>query len=89
MDANYEDDNERPCPASLTETDEDREYWLSKTPEERFRGVELLRQLSYGYRHPAPRMERVLEVVTLSDLGPTTRGDDTWSSQPATVPGAG
>jgi hypothetical protein len=49
---------------SFAEADEvDREYWHSRTPEERVRQVEFLRQLNYGLRATEP-MQRVLEIVT-------------------------
>ena len=41
---------------------DDREYWLSKTPEERLQGVETIRQILYGY-DPSERLQRVLEVA--------------------------
>ncbi|MDQ2730595.1 MAG: addiction module protein [Armatimonadota bacterium] len=34
---------------SLTDEPDDKEYWLTKTPQERLQTVELLRQLNYGY----------------------------------------
>ena len=40
----------------------DREYWLSKTPQERLQGVEIIRQILYGY-DPSERLQRVLEVA--------------------------
>jgi hypothetical protein len=49
----------------LEEADDDLEYWLSKTPQERLRGVELSRQALYGYRDPAPRLQRVLTIAQL------------------------
>ena len=33
----------------LTGKSSDREYWLSKTPGERFEALEILRQIAYGY----------------------------------------
>ncbi len=41
----------------------DREYWLSKTPEERFLACEYLRRLNYGYNPDTERLQRVLTVV--------------------------
>jgi hypothetical protein len=38
-------------------------YWLAKPPEERLRGVELMRRALYGYGDPPPRLQRVLQVV--------------------------
>ncbi|MBS4028748.1 MAG: hypothetical protein KGZ58_08925 [Ignavibacteriales bacterium] len=46
---------------------ENRNYWLSKTPTERFIALELLRQQLYGYDSTTERMEKVIEVVD-SDL---------------------
>jgi hypothetical protein len=43
----------------------DREYWLSKTPEERFEALELLRQMTYGYDPATARLQRVLEIAKL------------------------
>jgi len=41
---------------------DDKEYWWSKTPEERLEAVEINRRIVYGYSTP-PRFQRVLEVV--------------------------
>ena len=35
--------------ASLSDPSDEKEYWLSKTPEERLEAVELMRQIIYGY----------------------------------------
>jgi hypothetical protein len=51
--------------ASLFEPSGDKEYWLSKTPEERLQAVELMRQIIYGYDPSAARLQGVLEVVQL------------------------
>lgn len=41
---------------------DDREYWLSKTPEERFSAIEMLRR----QRHGTPgRIERVVKITQL------------------------
>ncbi|MBE7544901.1 MAG: hypothetical protein M9913_00110 [Bryobacteraceae bacterium] len=47
----------------LNEKPNDRQYWLSKTPEERFEALELLRQAVYGYDPATARLQRVLEIV--------------------------
>lgn len=48
----------------LNEADEDdRQYWLSKTPLERWEGMEVIRQVIYGYDPTTTRLQRVLEVV--------------------------
>jgi hypothetical protein len=49
----------------LTDKSSDRQYWMSKTPEERFEALELLRQIAYGYDPATERLQRVLEVVKL------------------------
>ena len=48
---------------SLKDKANDRQYWMSKTPEERFEALELLRQIAYGYDPATARLQRVLEVV--------------------------
>ncbi|HPB81826.1 MAG TPA: hypothetical protein PK200_07285 [Spirochaetota bacterium] len=44
------------------EKNDEREYWLSKTPEERLNAVELMREINYGNTYPR-RIQRVLEVA--------------------------
>ena len=48
---------------ALGEQDDDRNYWLSKTPQERLEGVETIRRILYGYDPATVRLQRVLEVV--------------------------
>ena len=48
---------------SLKDKTNDRQYWMSKTPAERFEALELLRQIAYGYDPATARLQRVLEVV--------------------------
>lgn len=55
-------DKSRFVKTSLTENDEVA-YWHSKTPEERLEGLELNRELVYGYGDNPPRLQRLLEVV--------------------------
>ena len=43
--------------------DDDRKYWLSKTPRERLEGVETIRRVLYGYDPATVRLQRVLEVA--------------------------
>jgi len=45
--------------------EDDRKFWLSKTPEERLTALELLRQIHYGYDPATLRIQRVLAVVEL------------------------
>lgn len=44
----------------------DREFWWSRTPEERICAMELMRRRKYGYdENSMPRIQRVFEVVKL------------------------
>ena len=40
----------------------DREYWHSRSPQERVRQIEFLRRLNYGSR-ATERLQRVLEIT--------------------------
>jgi hypothetical protein len=42
---------------------DDLEYWLSKTPLERWEAAEKIRQIVYGYDPSTARLERVIEVI--------------------------
>ena len=49
---------------SLFDRSDDKEYWLSKTPQERLEAVELMRQIIYGYDPSAAKLRRdVFEIV--------------------------
>jgi len=49
--------------SSFEEADkQDKEYWLSRTPQERLQYMELLRRINYGPAATA-RLQRVLEIV--------------------------
>ena len=47
---------------SLFDTPDDKEYWLSKTPDERLEAVEIMRQIIYG-DEASQRLQRVLEIT--------------------------
>ena len=49
----------------LTARTDDAAYWHAASCYERLRAVEVLRQLNYGRRRCAGRLQRVLEVVHL------------------------
>ena len=50
---------------SLDEQEEDeKRYWLRKTPHERLEAVELTRQILYSYDPATTRLQRVLEITT-------------------------
>jgi hypothetical protein len=49
--------------SSFEEADrEDKEYWLSRTPQERLQYMELLRRINHGPAATA-RLQRVLEIA--------------------------
>jgi hypothetical protein len=50
--------------STLEQNDEDEKaYWLSKTPYERLDAVETMRQIIYGYDPATTRLQRVFEVT--------------------------
>ena len=49
--------------ASLTDESDEKQYWLTKSPYERLRALELMRQIIYGYDPSTERLQRVFEVV--------------------------
>ena len=51
---------------TLSEKSNDKEYWLSKTPQERLQALEMMRQINYGYDPATTRPEKVLEIVQLT-----------------------
>lgn len=50
---------------SLTDDPGDKEYWLSRSPEERLAHVEMLRKLNYG-DSASSRLSRFFEIAELS-----------------------
>lgn len=49
--------------ANLTDRSDEMEYWLSKTPQERWDAAEVLRQIAYGYDLATTKLQRVLEII--------------------------
>lgn len=49
---------------SMDEAQNDKAFWLSKTPQERWEAIEFLRRISYGTRATG-RLQRVLTVTQL------------------------
>lgn len=43
----------------------DRDYWRTRSPQERLEALELLRQITYGYDPAATRLQRIFEIVEL------------------------
>ena len=50
---------------SLEDESDEKEYWRAKSPEERMRALELMRQIIYGYDPATTRLQRVFEVAEL------------------------
>jgi hypothetical protein len=48
---------------SLSETSDEKAYWLSKTPDERLEALEQMRQILYGYDPSTTRLQRVIEII--------------------------
>ncbi|MBM3474958.1 MAG: hypothetical protein FJX75_16985 [Armatimonadetes bacterium] len=46
-----------------SDSDPDTAYWHSRTPHERLRALEFLRQVAYGYDPATARLQRVLAVA--------------------------
>jgi hypothetical protein len=44
-------------------TKEETSFWLTKTPEERWAALELLRQQFYGDSYLTGRLQRTIEVI--------------------------
>lgn len=51
---------------SLDEPSDEKDFWIAKTPAERLRAVELMRQIIYGYDPASTRLQRVLEIAQLT-----------------------
>lgn len=45
----------------LKDKNSDKAYWLSKSAEERFEALEILRQRFFGYDETTQRFQRVIE----------------------------
>jgi hypothetical protein len=51
--------------AKLTDSSDEKAYWLSKTPIERLIALEINRRMVYGYDKATSRLQRFLEVAKL------------------------
>jgi hypothetical protein len=47
----------------LTDAPDEKFFRIAKSPYDRLRAVETLRQLNYGYRQSTARLQRVLEIA--------------------------
>jgi hypothetical protein len=50
---------------SLYDESDEKNYWRSKSPQERLEAVETMRQIIYGYDPSTSRLQRLLEVAEL------------------------
>ena len=50
---------------SMDDDREEVEYWRARSPEERMKALELMRQIIYGYDPATARLQKVFEVVEL------------------------
>ncbi len=48
---------------SVFDESDEKEYWLSKTPDERLEAVEIMRQIVYGYDPSTTRIQKVIEIA--------------------------
>jgi hypothetical protein len=51
---------------SLSNADDDKAYWHSKSASERLQAIELMRQVIYGYDPASGRLQRIFEVAELT-----------------------
>ena len=49
----------------LNDAQEEKDYWLSRTPLERLEAIESMRQIIYGYDASTARLQRVLAIAQL------------------------
>lgn len=52
--------------APLFNSSDEKIYWLSRSPQERLRQMEMLRRINYGQRATS-RLERILEIGKILD----------------------
>jgi hypothetical protein len=49
--------------SSFDKESDEKQFWFSKTPQERIIALEYMRQLIYGYNPLTERLQRVLTVI--------------------------
>ena len=52
---------------SLDNTEEEKQFWLSKTPLERLEAVEINRRMIYGETRTTSRLQKVIEIAKLTE----------------------
>jgi len=50
---------------ALNDTEEEKRYWLSRTPLERIEAIEMNRRMVYGKDRVTSRLQRLLETAEL------------------------
>jgi hypothetical protein len=51
--------------SSLTDESDEKDYWLTVTPQERLIALETMRQINYGYAPTTARLQRFFEIAEL------------------------
>ena len=51
---------------SLDDIEEEKRYWISKSPLERFEAIEINRRMIYGQDRATSRLQRFFETADLS-----------------------
>jgi hypothetical protein len=51
---------------SLDDTEEEKNYWISKSPLERIEALEINRRMIYGQDRVTSRLQRIFETAELS-----------------------
>ena len=54
--------------ASLTDEPDEKQYWLSKSPYERLRALELMRQIAYGYDPSTDEFKDFLKLLNTNQV---------------------
>ena len=51
---------------SLNDIEEEKKYWISKSPLERIKAIEINRRMIYGQDRATSRLQRIFETSELS-----------------------
>ena len=49
----------------LQDSNDEKKYWNSKSPQERVQAIEIMRKILYGEDATAGRLQRILEITKL------------------------
>ena len=50
---------------SIHDEGDEKEYWLSKSPQERIEAIEIMWQIIYGYKPSNDQLQRFFEITEL------------------------